>query len=269
MKSILNADMYLDLRGDLAKQPTNNDGNKIEYTPEATESHDAKFIKQLLLRVAQKRKSKLTVGKSRGLHSSAVVDLDGGEDAWSNKSTLFKDVAWYSMEDMLSCDADTKFLLCLHKGMDGSNEYNNLISDSAMEQDLAGIGGERRRIVWKVYYCLKVTMSEATVHHDLISGMMGNKELFYHYGKSAGFTVAVDGTTGTTGDWILPLSRNKLVSRPTDIMFFAPPRDCLRPFGKLFANQKTLSSCHAIFQQFALECVGDVTQSSLLLPAYN
>jgi len=90
--------------------------------------------------------------------------------------------------------------------------------------------------------------------------------LFYHYEKHAGFTVAVD---GTSDNQILPFSWSKLVSRPTDIIFFAPPMDCLRPFGKLFVNQKTLSSCHSVFRQFALEYIGDVTQSSLLFSAYN
>jgi hypothetical protein len=131
-----------------------------------------------------------------------VVDLDSGKDAWSNTSTSFKDLARYSMEDMLSCDADAKFLLCLHEDMDGK-EYNNLISDSAMEQDLCGIDGEKCKIFGKVYYCLKVTMLEAKLHHDLIYGMMGKKELFYHYEKHAGFTVAVD---GTSDNQILPFS---------------------------------------------------------------
>ena len=76
----------------------------------------------------------------------------------------------------------TQFLLCLHDDMDGSSEYTNEISDSAMEQDLAGIGEERYKISGKVYYCLKVTMLEATMHHDLVSGMREKTELFYYYG---------------------------------------------------------------------------------------
>ena len=115
------------------------------------------------------------MGKTRRVRSSAVVNLDNGEDAWSNKFTSFKDLARYSMEDMLSCDADMKFLLCFHEDMDGSNEYNHLISHSAMEKDIAGIAGERCNIFGKVYYCLKVTMSEATMHNDLISGMTGRR----------------------------------------------------------------------------------------------
>ena len=52
------------------------------------------------------------VDKSRGLRSSVVVDFDSGEDEWSNTSTSFKDLARYSMEYTLSCDADAKFSCC-------------------------------------------------------------------------------------------------------------------------------------------------------------
>ena len=87
-----------------------------------------------------------------GLRSSVVHDLDTNDDMWLTKTTNFKELSRYSLEDMLTCDADTKFLLCMNVDMD-EYEYSNLLLDSAMEQGLSNIGGDNCKIFGKVYYC--------------------------------------------------------------------------------------------------------------------
>ena len=131
---------------------------------------------------------------------------------------------------MLTCDEDTKFLLCMNVDMD-EDEYSNLLSDSAMEQGLSDIGGDKYKIFGEVYYCFRANMREARMHHDLIHGSMGRNEFDDYYHKKEGFTVELD---GTTDDKRITFMWKELVTRPTDIMFFAPPRDTLHPFLDLF-----------------------------------
>ena len=79
-----------------------------------------------------------------GLRSLVVHDLDTNDDMWLTKTTNFKELSRYSLEDMLTCDADTKFLLCMNVDMD-EYEYSNLLLDSAMEQGLSNTGGTSAR----------------------------------------------------------------------------------------------------------------------------
>lgn len=135
-------------------------------------AHGVNFNKQLLFRFNQKRKKKLSAIKSRGLRSSILDDLDGSaESVWSTSTTFYNYLSRYLLEDMLACDKDCKFLLCLQEIME-EDEYHSIILGVAIRQGLCGTGGEKCNIFECTYYCLRATMQEAKMHHNLICRTM-------------------------------------------------------------------------------------------------
>ena len=152
MQFILTSEMFISIQGEAMEPPVDDKGTPVEYLSGEMEAHDSEFNKQLLFRFNQKRKQSVSKIKGRGLRSSVVHDLDTNNNTWLMKTKNFKELSRYSLDDMLICDADTKFLFCMNVDMD-EDEYSNLLSDSAMEQGLSNIGGGNCKIFGKVYYC--------------------------------------------------------------------------------------------------------------------
>ena len=81
------------------------------------EAHKSAFNEQLIFRFDQKYKQNIARTKDQGLQSRVVCDLDSNDDVWSSKTKHFKELSRYPLEDMLACNVDTKFLLCMNVKM--------------------------------------------------------------------------------------------------------------------------------------------------------
>ena len=103
------------------------------------------------------------------------------------------------------------------------------------------------------------------MHADTLkTGQQGG--IFVLHQQGEGFFVKLDGTSelGSEKERSLPFQWKQLVERPTDIMFFALPRDSIRPFGELFRKMTGEQDAHDLVRHMVLEYRGDVIQSSTL-----
>jgi len=246
-------------------RPATFDGGIKEFTELEMVAHDWDFNRQLMFRFDAKRKQQNAAAvRGRGLRSSVLVDLDSNDDAHHVRTTNFKQLSRYVLEDLLACDEDKPLLLCIARSLD--DDYNDLLSDAAMEQGLCRGGDpEICRISGKEYYCIKVTMDQARKHQELISGAMQGDALHKLFDKSEGFTVRLD---DTSGDLKLTFAWKDIISQADDIMFFGTLFDSTRPFAPIFAMKRTKSYIHQVFRQFAIEYRGDANASAQLYAAY-
>ena len=192
-------------------------------------THGSEFNKQLPFQLDQKRKQGITQTKGQVLRLTVVHDIDSTNNAWSTKTTDDKKRSRYSLEDMLTCNEDTKFLLCINEDID-EKEYSNLLSDSAIQQDLGDIGGKKCSFFGKAYYSLKVKIREARtrIHHELIHGRTWRNKFEDDFKEDEGFTVELDGTINPKR---ITFMWKELTTRPTNIISFAPPCDSLLLFA--------------------------------------
>mmetsp|Transcript_35557 Transcript_35557/g.74958 ORF Transcript_35557/g.74958 Transcript_35557/m.74958 type:complete len:239 (+) Transcript_35557:493-1209(+) len=172
-------------------------------------AHNKAFQKQLLFRFDAKRKRNCVTG--RGLRSSVEVDMLTNDATFNVKTTNFKELHRYVLEDVLGCDQDHPLLLCVSKELDG-DLFSGMLSEGVITQIKNGTGGDMCKISGKTYYNLTVTMHECRAHQRLIAGTMQMLEFEWEYRRREGFSVRIDGT-----DLILPFKWPQLVNFPEDM----------------------------------------------------
>jgi len=162
------------------------------------EKHDRFFQKQLKFRFDEKRKSKqkTAAGEGRSLRSHVDIDFENNDDAYEVRTSNFKELSRYVLEDILGCrdKGGRPMLLCIAKELD--KRYAQFPSEASEQQSLMGIGGDVR-IGGKLYHQIKVVVEHARAHDDLASGLMQRNKFYHKFEVNEGFVVrAVDTERG-------------------------------------------------------------------------
>ena len=74
------------------------------------------------------------------------------------------------LDNILACKEDTPLLLCIKKSLNAQKK--GIPADGARHQRQLGIAGDVCKISGEQYICLKVEISLARAHNDLLSGAM-------------------------------------------------------------------------------------------------
>ena len=255
-----------------------NNHKELAYSKSEMLAHDKNFNRQLKFRFDERRKRNHANTDGVTTRSNTdEVDLDNNDDVYSGKSTNFKELSRYVLDDILGSKEDTPFLLCIAKDL--NEEKRNILSDAAKQQRKSGVGGDECSISGREYYCLRVAIQHARDHLPIMSGLMGESEFLKKYNNKEGFVLRLVGTNnvdsggGNLGNGVaiplkLTLSWQDVVDRPLDMMFFGQPFSSQRGFDQMFKDKKTIQYVFHAFKSVAAEYWGDANASAQLYASY-
>jgi hypothetical protein len=234
-----------------------------QYTDEEMQKFDDTYQKQLYFNFAEKRaaQKKQAASAPRASRSTAVSSLDDNYAIYSSTTTDFKDLSRYILEDLITCQALTSFLLCIPAD---SGAYWGLdLAKAASLQAKSNNGGDKCKISGRAFFCFKVTIDYCPLHEEIVNKMTNSRFQTLLNDKSGGFRVSLDG-----------VDCNKLFVKwwdvlflPREVMFFGMPFSSNRPMDYLFLK-KNQQYAHHIFRHFSAQYYGDAKQSALLYAAY-
>lgn len=221
------------------------------------------FAKQLKFRFDERRaSSKRMVGGITTRSTANIDDFDSNDAAYEVRTSNFKELSRYILEDVLGCLKGTRLLLCIRKDLD--EHFSNMLSDGAKIQRANGVAGDKCKISGQEYFCLSVLIFKDDFYVDLVSGEMQKKKFEYEYFRKQGFSVEIEGT-----DLKLPFLWSQLIEQSREIMFFGSPFATTRPFDEFFRRKRDIQYLHHVFQGMADEFWGDANASAQLYAAYQ
>ena len=159
------------------------------------DDHDSSFQNQAQFNFDSSRaKLRKAMHGSRGQATrSLAADFDLGLAEDIMESMNYKQLSRYVLEDVLSSQVGTRFMLCISKSLDA--HHHGVISKSSAIQRQDGIGGEEVRILGETYLCLKTTIDHAPLHEELALSMSRKRLEDDFFGNGGGFILSVDGTS--------------------------------------------------------------------------
>ena len=113
-------------------------GTPPRHDSRAMTDFTGKFQKQLGFRFGEKKKWKGQLGP-RQTRSDVDVGDDYEPDPCVLRSSDFKELSRYVLEDVLACVEGRQLLLCISTDLDSS--FSNMLSDASDQQQLAENGG--------------------------------------------------------------------------------------------------------------------------------
>ncbi len=203
---------------------------------------DKKYQSQLHFNFAEQRR-KILHTESLGLHSGMEMNLDADDEAFNVTTWNWRELSWYIIEDIVMCQSNEPFLLCIHQECD--DLFSNKLSKIATIQSQLGIAGELVRIKQQPYYCLRIIIGVANFHNEIIMGqisMSGFETLFYNY--LGDFQAIFVRSSEHSFSW------RTLVDEPQHYMFFGCPLPYTHQFNWLFKGKVSLPYLHHIFHHW-------------------
>jgi hypothetical protein len=143
------------------------------------------------------------------------------------------------------------------------HEFNGKILYIAEKQREARIGGEVVKISTDKYVCLRATVTNDTLHHDILSGGISRSQFKRQYNGKQGFGVSFDGTT-----YSHPIVWKTMIDHASDLLVYSPPLEGARRYDLLFKGKVDTAKLRSIFYVMAQETMGDFYSSSALYTAY-
>ena len=238
------------------------------YSDHQIEAHNKAFQTQLLFRFSAKRKKNI-ITTSLGRRSQVADDLLSNDDAYNVNTTNFKELSRYVVEDVIACQVDTPFVLCIAKDMDV--HYQRILSDGASQQRKLNMGGDICKISGREYYCLHVTLQVANFHTGIVHGTTTLDQFVKLYDQREGFVLSIDRSTvrsDVNKTLTITCAWDDLVHLAGDIMLYGRPFSTSRGYDQLLRMKNSNNYVFHVFKHLALEYRGDSVQSSLLYASY-
>ena len=126
------------------------------------------------------------------------------------------------------------------------------------------MGGETIKLAGVDYLVVKAQILSAQWHQEAAAGFTSLSKFWKQFDKKEGFSLAFPSSSDS-----LPMKWWQVVKWADSVLLFAPPRNGVRAYNRLFKDETNVQWIQQIYRDMARETWGDAFMSLALTVAYQ